>query len=467
MTSNVIQKRRRCGIYVRISMDVAGEGLGVERQRKDCVAKAESISWDVIDIYEDNDVSASKVKISRPAFDRMMEDLRSGRIDALVVYDLDRFTRQPAELETFIPFAEQFNIMLANVSGDVDLATADGRLMARMKGAMAAREAERMGERVARQAQQWAEKGIPHKGRFRPFGYTKDYEIIPAEAQLLHEAYGRVLMGESLGVITKDWNARGITTVSGLLWRRGTLAQSLRKPLYVGLREWKGEVIGKGNWTGIIDQGTYDRYLEVCAETRSRYPTAEMGSRPRKHLLTGIAKCGLCGSGMMPVRLINRNLALVLACRKNNLGCGRVSRASEPVEALVVETFLRDAERESIKTVVTSGRDYGAEAAGLSRQIENLQRAHQAGDLELQDFIMFVKPLRHDLKRIMAEEAKVSNQQKHFVTDVRRKWEDPATTLAKKRLMLNERIHGVVILPATRRGPNAFDPACVKILWRD
>lgn len=49
---------RRAGIYVRISEDRAGAGLGVERQREDCVALADRLGWQVIETYVDNDVSA-------------------------------------------------------------------------------------------------------------------------------------------------------------------------------------------------------------------------------------------------------------------------------------------------------------------------------------------------------------------------------------------------------------------------
>ncbi len=117
---------RKAGIYVRLSLDIEGLGLGVARQKEDCTAKATALGWQVVDVYSDNDVSASKAQV-RPEYERLLSDLESGRINAVVVYDLDRLTRKPAELEAFIGLTDRLGVALANVAGDVDLTTAAGR----------------------------------------------------------------------------------------------------------------------------------------------------------------------------------------------------------------------------------------------------------------------------------------------------------------------------------------------------
>jgi len=95
------------GIYARLSLLREGqEGLAVGRQVQDCRAKAEALGWEVADEYVDEDVSASK-SVERPQYSRMLADLESGRIDAVVVYDLDRLTRKPAELESFIDLCDR------------------------------------------------------------------------------------------------------------------------------------------------------------------------------------------------------------------------------------------------------------------------------------------------------------------------------------------------------------------------
>jgi len=98
----------RAAIYVRFSADPQGTALGVERQRADCEALCERRSWKVAEVYVDNDVSATSSK-PRPAYARLLEDIDAGVVDAVVVWDLDRLYRKPAELEDFMLLAEKYS----------------------------------------------------------------------------------------------------------------------------------------------------------------------------------------------------------------------------------------------------------------------------------------------------------------------------------------------------------------------
>ena len=95
----------RAGVYVRISSDPDQARAGVERQRQDCVAHCEGRGWEVVGVYEDNDISAYSGK-ARPAYRRLLEDLKAGTIDAVVAWHPDRLHRSPRELEEFIDVVE-------------------------------------------------------------------------------------------------------------------------------------------------------------------------------------------------------------------------------------------------------------------------------------------------------------------------------------------------------------------------
>lgn len=148
-------------MYLRISEDANRTGLGVERQRQDCQALASDRGWTVVKVYEDNDVSASSGR-KRPQYEAMLEDIRQGRIDGVIVWDVDRLTRMPRELEDVIDLADQHGLALASVGGDIDLATPQGRMTARLKGAVARHEVEQASRRIQRKNQQRAEAGLPH-----------------------------------------------------------------------------------------------------------------------------------------------------------------------------------------------------------------------------------------------------------------------------------------------------------------
>ena len=135
------------GIYTRLSLDKTGGGLAVQRQEKACRDLAKRHGWTVAEVYEDNDVSASSGK-ERPEYQRMLADLESGSINAVVVYAWDRLARRMTDLVAFIELQRRLDFDVAHVTGDVDLSTASGRQTAYILGSVAQGEAERLGERV-------------------------------------------------------------------------------------------------------------------------------------------------------------------------------------------------------------------------------------------------------------------------------------------------------------------------------
>ena len=140
----------RAGIYVRIIDDRTDQHAGVQRQEADCRQLAESRGWGVVAVYEDNDLSAYRGK-ERPAYLRLLEGLKAGEIDAVVVWHLDRLHCHPKELEEFFETCDGPGVGdLATVTGDVDLSTGDGRFQARILGAVARKESDDKSRRIRR-----------------------------------------------------------------------------------------------------------------------------------------------------------------------------------------------------------------------------------------------------------------------------------------------------------------------------
>jgi DNA invertase Pin-like site-specific DNA recombinase len=144
-------------VYLRQSVDRYGDELAISRQREDCLKLCDQRGWSPHE-YVDNDTSATKGR--RHAYEKMLDDIRAGHIGAVVVWDLDRLHRRPMELEHFIDLADEKHVALASIGGDADLSTDNGRLFARIKGAVARAEIERKSARMKRAARQRAEAGI-------------------------------------------------------------------------------------------------------------------------------------------------------------------------------------------------------------------------------------------------------------------------------------------------------------------
>src|SRR5688572_8968029 len=197
----------RAGIYARISEDRDGDALGVSRQVADCHELAAARGWDITERYVDDDISAYSGK-PRPEYRRMLADITGGQVDAVVVWHLDRLHRQPRELEQFFDICDRAGgVALATVSGDVDLATHDGRFHARIMGAVAAKSSDDMSRRLRRKAQELARNGRPSGGGSRPFGFEPDRVTVrESEAQIIRELADRLLAGETLRALATDLN---------------------------------------------------------------------------------------------------------------------------------------------------------------------------------------------------------------------------------------------------------------------
>ena len=175
--------------------------MAVARQLEDCLRLCADKGRDVAEIYEDNDTSATKG--FRKHYQRMLQDIRDGNLDAVAVWDLDRLHRQPIELEEFIALADKKSLALATVGGETDLSTDGGRLFARIKGAVARAEIERKKARQQRASLQRAQSGRGWGPR--AFGYNGDHnnpELVPDEAAAVRHAYHDVLAGDSVYSVT-------------------------------------------------------------------------------------------------------------------------------------------------------------------------------------------------------------------------------------------------------------------------
>ena len=123
----------RVGIYTRISSDDSSDlrGLGVKRQEQACREFAGEHGWEIGDVYEDNNISASsRADVFRPEYDRMLIDLACGRIDRILVLGQDRLLRRPEQLETLFRIHRNLDIpTIECVTGpQIDMITSTGRI---------------------------------------------------------------------------------------------------------------------------------------------------------------------------------------------------------------------------------------------------------------------------------------------------------------------------------------------------
>lgn len=438
-------------VYARISLDRDATALGVKRQKEDCLALAAHLGWQVAEVYTDNSVSASK-GVARPEFNRMMTHLREKSRDGLIVYDLDRLTRRLSELAAFMDDQQKYGFELANVAGDVDLTTANGRMIAGIKGSVAQQEAERIGERVARAARQRAEAGAPQKSRFRCFGYDKEFNIIPEEAALLRDAYARYIAGESITSIMQTFMNSGIPTVNGGRWYRSTLVKVLNREANAGIRMYRGQEVRAGAWEAIIDRPTFD-----AAKAKLNSTTKAMPDTTSKHLLSNIARCGECGFAL------SGNNKGKYQCVKSNGGCGRVVRSMKHLDTFVNRVMVEYFETRPEVGTTLKEDTITPKIDALQAKVKETQEGYSKDLLDFADFQPVVSSLRAQIAALRTEQAQGATKSSDVTTAFR--W-DTANRM-QKRAMMRAVLDSIKVEKSTApNGTRGFDPTKVKFIWK-
>lgn len=306
--------KRRAGLYLRISKDPSGDRLAVERQREDGEKLIERRGWELVDTYVDNDFSA-KGRRQRPEFQRLMRDVRDGRIDTPVADRWDRLSRNRRDDLVIVETCQPVSALLAFMRGsDIDLSSASGRLTADIMSAVARNEIEVKSERQIRQAAQQAERGLPGAVGQRAFGYSVDgLHLDPIEARVLQQIYDRWLTGEGTGSIARWLNSSGLATPRGNRFTPQNVREIIANPRNAGLRgmrdvvnqktgtrsQWH-RIIGPAVWPGAVSEETWRAAMDRIHDPHR--PGNHVGVNGQRWLLSGLALCGapLDGSFEVP-----------------------------------------------------------------------------------------------------------------------------------------------------------------------
>jgi DNA invertase Pin-like site-specific DNA recombinase len=460
----------RAGIYARISEDRDGDALGVRRQAADCEQLAAQRGWTIAERYVDDDISAYNGK-PRPEYRRMLADITGGAVDAVVVWHLDRLHRQPRELEEFFDVCDRAGgTSLATVSGDVDLATHDGRFHARIMGAVAAKSSDDMSRRLRRKAEELAHDGRPSGGGSRPFGFEDDRMTVrAAEAKIIRDLADRLLAGETLRALATDLNARGVPTPTGGRWSPSPLRRMLRSGRISGQREHRGEIVAKAAWPAIITPEQTARIRAMLDDP------ARQATRPaRSYLLKGVVRCGRCDAVLVSRPRDDGARRYVCATGPQYQGCGRTYVLAEPLEQLVIGAVLHRLDTPELARAIRGGdRDraedrHADQLDELNERMDELAAAYAAGAVSMREWLAAREPLQRQLdaaRRRVARDAQAMVLAEHAGRGgaLRERWGD--LPLERRRAIIAAVLDRVVAGPG-RRGYNRFDPSRFELVWR-
>src|SRR5664280_1576727 len=211
-------KRQRCAIYTRKStehnLDLEFNSLDAQREACEAYIKSQAHEgWRLIpDHYDDGGLSGAS--LNRPSLQQLLDEVRDGKIDIILVYKVDRLTRSLADFAKLVELFDQRGVSFVSITQSFNTTSSMGRLTLNVLLSFAQFEREVIGERVRDKIAASKRKGIWVGGPV-PLGYRvidKKLVIVPEEAEVVRTIFTRYLQLGSMGALIKDLDRRGIRT---------------------------------------------------------------------------------------------------------------------------------------------------------------------------------------------------------------------------------------------------------------
>ncbi|QXE38940.1 recombinase family protein [Streptomyces sp. GMY02] len=470
-----------------------------EEQEADGCRFVESRGGEYVFTYMEPDTSAWKRKrvrlpdgsaayrVVRPVYEGALEDLKKGiapngeRIDGLVVYDIDRLTRDNRHLEDAIEVVQHYKRPILDITGTLDLLTDNGRAMARVVVAIANKSSADTARRLHLNHTKRRRRGIPAGGR-RPFGWQEDKRNLhPAEAKLLRDAVKRVILGTGVSTIVAEWNRKEIKSVSGKPWTIQTLKCVLRNPRICGIRSYlasdfdpdtaretrfmavsydeEGEPI-IGQWEPLVSVAEWEAVVAILGER----PARGTGHNSRVYLGTGTLRCGKEGCNrLLRGHKGNRHPSMrefYYACpaKTTGRGCGGVKVKGPESDELIAKLVIAKYEEEAThQQAVKTPQEWPQEARWLNirEDIADLKQARKDRKIGAQRYYA-------DLAEYEAEERDLTKDRNAWTRrmlvgqdkpiDMAKEWHRQGITLAERRAYVEQALTAVVVMPVGKGG---------------
>lgn len=380
-------KAVRCAIYTRVSTD---NGLDQEFNSLDAQYDAASsyirsqahAGWSQIrSRYDDGGYSGGSTE--RPALQKLLQDIRSRKIDVIVVYKVDRLTRSLADFAKLVELFDANGVSFVSVTQQFNTTTSMGRLTLNVLLSFAQFEREVTSERIRDKIAASKRKGIWVGGNL-PLGYEMKngkITVIESEAETVRIIFRRYLEVGAVRPMLQDLRQRKILTKSKLLstgkmrggipFSRGSLNYVLRNRFYIGEVTYKGEIL-PGEQPALMERALFEAVQQQLTDQRSHRTVLRSKS---DHLLTGLLFDD-AGLRMVPTHATKAGIRYRYYVSSPHLygpselgSVGSVSRVPAPhVEDTVVRALnehLADEKRSNRNAVMSTDR--GAILACVAR----------------------------------------------------------------------------------------------------
>jgi site-specific DNA recombinase len=297
------EEMKTAATYSRVSTeDQEREGTSLQTQLEACLKycgdKGYNVAYRLSEAY-------SGLTLERPKLNELRELVRAGDIDVIVVYCLDRLSRDPTHGVILTQELEKHHVTLEAVTETVDSSEL-GKLISYIRGFASKLEAEKIRERTMRGKRAKVMRGeLPQGTGVGMYGYewnsgTKRREVNPTEADIVREIFTRVATGESLISIARKLNERGIATKATRIgedkrkfWRSATIRRMVRNSGYIGTTRFCNAILTN------VTPAMVSKDIFYAANAQLDKPRVRTGRPKHEYLLRNHAFCAICGKPLV------------------------------------------------------------------------------------------------------------------------------------------------------------------------
>ena len=297
--SVVSDTRRRVAVYIRYSSENQRDGYSVEYQLDECMKYIDDNNMIFIKAYVDEAVSGKSTD-NRNSFFEMINDVKRGEYDAVVVYKYSRFARNLVEATLYRQQIEKAGAQLISAMERIDDSTPEGRMMRNIIMVMDEYYSDNLATFV-RSAQYLAAKNGKIMGAIAPLGLKYNDEgtlsINEEEAPAVRLIFEMFAEGASQAAILRQLDALGYRTRKGIPYKSSTLSGLLTNEKYIGRYsiELEGyeKIVHENAFEALIDMNTWNR-VQMRLEKKKAEKEVKPRIRKRSYPLTGKIVCKHC-----------------------------------------------------------------------------------------------------------------------------------------------------------------------------
>lgn len=354
-------------IYARKSVERV-DSISIESQIEFCTYETRGSEYKV---YSDNGYSGKNT--DRPAFHNMINDIKSEKISAVIVYKLDRISRSILDFSSMMELFQKYGVSFISATEKFDTASPMGRAMLNICIVFAQLERETIQQRVADAYSARSKKGFYMGGKI-PYGFSKTQTVLHGvhtskyisnseeaeDIQKIFDVYS--FPSATLGDVLRELNKDSSHNKRGKLWSTARISELIRNPIYCkadysiyefyksqganiynepddfqginGLHMFKGNNSNRKTWDlsgrEIVlapHEGLIDAEIWLKCRKKLMLNHQVRTSKPKNSWLCGVVKCGNCGyAAVIKKAKTKAGKYFVCSCAMSSKGCNGIGR---------------------------------------------------------------------------------------------------------------------------------------------